>query len=222
MISKLSFVKQGLDVKSETRRIIDPDQGGSSYPKLVKTKCLLLIAMTVLLSFCPHNLTYAANDQPKEYQIKMAFIVNILKFVEWQESSIKQDQPFIIAVFGNVPLSEGIREIPDIQMNKHKVMMQVYHVWDPNSENQTSLLHNCQTLFITKSEQRHISSMFDIVHSREVMTVGECPEFIDKGGIFNFEVEKNKVRFSVSLINAEKAKLSIRSKLLRLAKQVYK
>jgi hypothetical protein len=50
--------------------------------------------------------------------------------------------------------------------------------------------------------------------------VGEMPGFLEAGGIMNFLMEDNKVRFEVNAAAAKHAKLKIRSQLLRLAKRV--
>ncbi len=46
--------------------------------------------------------------------------------------------------------------------------------------------------------------------------------FLESGGIINFLMEEKKVRFEVNITAAERAKVEIRSKLLRLAKRVVK
>jgi len=53
-----------------------------------------------------------------------------------------------------------------------------------------------------------------------VLTIGESPEFIGLGGIINFVLEDEKVRFEINVAAADKAQLKIRSQLLRLAKKV--
>lgn len=52
------------------------------------------------------------------------------------------------------------------------------------------------------------------------MTVGETDGFLESGGIVNFLMEDERVRFEINNTAARQAKLKIRSKLLRLAKRV--
>jgi len=50
--------------------------------------------------------------------------------------------------------------------------------------------------------------------------VGESGEFLAEGGMFNLFFEDKQLRFEVSPATAENAKLTISSKLLRLAKKI--
>ncbi len=52
------------------------------------------------------------------------------------------------------------------------------------------------------------------------MTVGDVKGFAQLGGIINFIIVKNKVRFEINMKAAEEAGLKISSKLLRLARIV--
>ena len=53
-----------------------------------------------------------------------------------------------------------------------------------------------------------------------VLTVGEIDGFLESGGIINFIMEDEKVRFEINNTSARESELEIRSKLLRLAKRV--
>lgn len=202
-------------------RTVDSDLGGLPNPKSASIIHWFTILMVTLIGVF---LSGQASAQPNttEYKIKTAFIINLVKFVEWPDISSDNNLPFIITVIGDVPIEEGQSKIPDLEINEKQVVMQIYHRWDPNSQTQTDNLNVCHALFITKSEQPHASDIIAKVKTRPVMTVGEFSDFLDSGGIFNFEIEKNKVRFSVNIKNAKDVGLSIRSKLLRLAKKVYK
>jgi hypothetical protein len=54
--------------------------------------------------------------------------------------------------------------------------------------------------------------------TQPVLTVGESPDFVRQGGIINFILEEGKVRFEIDPANAERARLRISSRLLRLAR----
>ena len=53
-----------------------------------------------------------------------------------------------------------------------------------------------------------------------VLTIGEMPDFARRGGIINFIMEDNKVRFEVNVDAAKQADMNISSRLLALAKIV--
>ncbi|MCJ7729928.1 MAG: YfiR family protein, partial [Sedimentisphaerales bacterium] len=72
------------------------------------------------------------------------------------------------------------------------------------------------------SEQKQAREIIDIVGKDGVLTVGDTSGFIESGGVINFMLEENKIRFDINLTAAEKTGLKIRSQLLRLAKKVFK
>jgi hypothetical protein len=87
---------------------------------------------------------------------------------------------------------------------------------------QMETLKQCHLLFICPSEKKNLSEIIDLVKNQGVLTVADTQEFLDTGGIVNFVIEDNKVRFDINLTASEKAGLKIRSQLLRLAKKVIK
>jgi hypothetical protein len=87
---------------------------------------------------------------------------------------------------------------------------------------QIETLKKCHLLFICPSEKKNINEIIGLVNNQGVLTVADTQEFLDIGGIVNFIIEDNKVRFDINLTASEKAGLKIRSQLLRLAKKVIK
>ena len=81
-------------------------------------------------------------------------------------------------------------------------------------------MKKCHLLFICSSENDDLPDILNIVKNNNVLTVGETGDFLKTGGIINFLLEENKVRFEINLIAARDAKLTIRSQLLRLAQRV--
>ena len=50
-----------------------------------------------------------------------------------------------------------------------------------------------------------------------MLTVADTEGFLEAGGIVNFVTEESNIRFEINTAAAKRAKLAIRSKLLRLA-----
>jgi len=93
---------------------------------------------------------------------------------------------------------------------------------DTIANGQMETLKRCHLLFICPSEKKTVNEIIDLVKNQGVLTVADTQEFLDAGGIVNFVIEDNKVRFDINLTASEKAGLKIRSQLLRLAKKVVK
>jgi bifunctional DNA-binding transcriptional regulator/antitoxin component of YhaV-PrlF toxin-antitoxin module len=93
---------------------------------------------------------------------------------------------------------------------------------DTIANGQMETLKRCHLLFICPSEKKNVNEIIGLVKNQGVLTVADTQGFLDAGGIVNFVIEDNKVRFDINLTASEKARLKIRSQLLRLAKKVVK
>jgi hypothetical protein len=78
----------------------------------------------------------------------------------------------------------------------------------------------CDTLFVSASEQPRPATDPGGARSSSVLTVGDSPEFAQHGGMIGFSVEGSRVRFTVNLTAAQSAGLMLQSELLRVAATV--
>ena len=79
---------------------------------------------------------------------------------------------------------------------------------------------SCHVLFVCASEKDRLKDLLDPLRTQTILTVADVPGFLEAGGMINFIIEDNKVRFDVNAAATARAKLEIRSKLLRLARTV--
>jgi len=87
---------------------------------------------------------------------------------------------------------------------------------------QIDCLKKCYLLFISQSEKKNTKEIIELLKDSSVLTISDSQGFLDAGGVANFVIEDNKVRFDINLTASEKAGLKIRSQLLRLAKKIIK
>ena len=76
---------------------------------------------------------------------------------------------------------------------------------------------NCQILFISSSEKNDFAKIMGALHNASILTVSETDGFIQAGGMINFVLQDNKIRFEISDEAAKKGRLRVSSKLLSLA-----
>jgi hypothetical protein len=79
---------------------------------------------------------------------------------------------------------------------------------------------SCHILFISSSERDHLSQILASLKDKKTLTVGETPTFLSSGGMINFTLLDNRIRFEINLSAAERAGLKLSSKLLSLATTV--
>ena len=202
-----------------------------------KTNMRKTTAIFLLLSFAAVGVLYAGEGESapsKEYQVKAAFIYNFIKFVEWPKEAAGDSDTITIGIIGENPFGGAFEAIVKKEIQGKKVVVKHFGGFEKNSvryreNNETKYkykdedaLKACHVLFVGPSESKYCKEIIDIVKDNCVLTVGETRDFLEDGGIVGFVTEEKKVRFGINLIAAERAELTIRSKLLRLAKRVIK
>ena len=80
-----------------------------------------------------------------------------------------------------------------------------------------ALLDQCQLVFISEMSNEQLDAALTMLHTLPVLTVSDMRGFTKLGGIIEFRIIDNKVRFDININAAESAGLRISSKLLSLA-----
>jgi hypothetical protein len=78
----------------------------------------------------------------------------------------------------------------------------------------------CQILYVGRSEQQRAETLLAAVRDRPVLTVADSSRFTERGGMIEFLLQDNRVRFDVNLPRAQQSKLRVSSNLLRVARKV--
>ena len=161
----------------------------------------LAVALLLLLVPC----SFA---QTREYQVKALFLYNFGQFVDWPPGSLgAPNAPFVIGVVGNDPFGRFLEDVVrEEQLAGRPIVVQHY--------DHPSDIRNCQILFVGS----HVRESLAAVAGKPVLTVGERSDFIQAGGMIQFYTEQNRIRFLIRPSGAKAVKLTISSKLLRLAK----
>jgi hypothetical protein len=146
----------------------------------------------------------------QEYAVKAAFLVNFCEFVEWPDEVDKKD--VTIGVLGHDPFGSALESIV-AKKNSGDTRYAVQH------SGSLSEIKPCHILFISRTDDESIKAAITHFSGKPVLTVGESDAFIKNGGIINFFIEENRVRFEINQAAAKKAGLKISAKLMRLQKK---
>lgn len=165
----------------------------------------------ILLAFLL-ALPAAAQEPSPEYVLKAAFLYNFVKFVEWPaEAFAGAKSPLTICVFGTDPFGASLDGVVRGETLGERGLL----VQRPEA---LADLRDCQVLYVSRSERQRLPEVLAQVEGAPVLTVGDTGGFLRAGGVINFVLEDNKVRFQINQEAAERNRLTISSKLLRLAK----
>ena len=158
---------------------------------------LLTLAVFAALAAYP-----AAQTATLEYQVKAAYLLNFLKFVEFPPGT----GPINICVAGRNPFGTLLDDtVRGEQIQGRPVTARVILEPEPN----------CHLIFVP--ERAATGAYLRAARGTATLTVGETPQFIMQGGIVNFVREGNHIRFQIDPMAADQAKLRISSRLLQLA-----
>jgi hypothetical protein len=146
-----------------------------------------------------------------EYQKKAEYIGSFTRFVDWPARKFQHpDAPFVIGVYGADSISGLLQEALQDRPIKGRPAV-IKHLLNKEE------LRSCHVLFISRSEKDRLGPILGEVRRENVLTVGECDNFLSKGGIINFVTVAGQVRFQISTEAAAREKLVVSSKLLQLA-----
>jgi hypothetical protein len=176
---------------------------------------ILIVALSVSLSWAPESIAQASDSDSSEYLIKAGFIYNFAKFVEWPSAAFAQpDSPIVIGILGTDPFGNLIDRIVENKKVGARGFVVKRLKWSTDLKD----LKECKILFVGASEKAHLDDLVQIVKSLPILTVGETPGFAERGGVIRFVLEDNRVRFEINVEAAHQADLTISSRLLTLAR----
>src|SRR5688500_9392041 len=129
--------------------------------------------------------------QAPEYDLKAAFLFNFAKFVDWPPDAFAGERaPLTICVFGEDPFGSTL----DAVVQGERVGERSLLVQRPDSVDD---LKECHVLFVCRSEKDRLGEVMAEVEGKPVLTVADMDGFLRAGGVINFVLEGNKVRFLI-------------------------
>jgi hypothetical protein len=177
---------------------------------------IVLISLLSAMAYGSHAEGLESSSS-SEYLIKAGFIYNFAKLVEWPATAFPQpDSPIVIGILGDDPFGATLdRIVADKKIDGRGFVVKRIK-WTRELKD----LKTCNILFVSSSEREHIDGVVDAIKWLPILTIGDTPGFASHGGIMNFTLEDNKIRFEVNVEAAKHADLTISSRLLTLAKIV--
>jgi hypothetical protein len=153
-------------------------------------------------------------DSVDEYKLKAAMLYHLTRFVEWPPSSyLDRHSPILLCILGRDPFANSINStLPEETDNGRLVLIR--HLQSDKE------IPGCHILYISSSERKTAAHIFSTLNGSSILTVGEMAQFAAHGGIIQFSLEEQHVRFDINLDAASRAGLKISSKLLALAQIV--
>lgn len=170
-----------------------------------------IVSAVIWATAGPPDASSASPSKPTEYQVKAAYLYNFGKFIRWPAAG--KNDSFAICVLGHDPFGPTLdATLAGETIDGRKVVATRLSRAQDAAE--------CRILFISASEAARLNEILAGLGKAGVLTVSDMPQFTERGGMIQFVLEGDRVRFEVNLAAAQRAGLSPSSELLKVATSV--
>jgi hypothetical protein len=145
--------------------------------------------------------------------VEAAYLYNFGKFVRYPALQVQDTASFSICILGE----DGFGGTLDSLVANESIEGRKIAVRRLAS---ASAANNCQIVFIAPSEETRLAKDLAAFEKRPVLTVSNLPGFLEHGGMIQFLLQNNRVRFAVNLAATEQNSLALSSELLKVAVRV--
>jgi hypothetical protein len=171
-------------------------------------------AVIVMLALLHIPILQAQQPKVSEYQVKAIYLFNFGRFVQWPPNAMAaKGDAFSICVLGQDPFGASLDSTLAGETLEGKPLA-VKRISTPRDAGE------CRILFISSTEENHLKEILVALDESSILTVSDMPAFSRRGGMIQFVLEGDKVRFEINLAKAETAKLTLSSELLKVATTV--
>jgi hypothetical protein len=166
------------------------------------------------LAACASPYAWPQAEQTIHYPLKLAFIYNVTKFVEWPPAAFSSPSaPVVICIMGHDPFPEDAeRELRSRTSGGRPVEIRKLAIADDPGV--------CHVVFICDSELKNTTRILTRAENTIALTIGESQGFGAQGGVVNLVIHDANVHFEINTGAAERKHLIISSRLLALARIV--
>jgi len=150
------------------------------------------------------------SQAPKESDVEAAYLFNFAKFMH---APAHVPDSFVICILGKSPLSSTLDAITANEQIDGRPLKVMSAATPDNAR-------NCDIAFLSDSEGPRIDKDIAMLAGSNALTVSNAGGFLQHGGMIQFALVQNRVRFSVNLDAVNKEKITLSSELLKVAMSV--
>lgn len=165
---------------------------------------LTLLALGGMLGLRTSAQTASAPD------VTAAYLTNLVRFTVWPAEALPADAPLVLCVEGSGPVADALETMTrSRRIAGHTLAVRRVKLEDA--------LQPCHLLYATQLAREQADRLLRATEKLPILTVSDSADFARRGGIANFFVENERLRFAVNPEAAERAGLRISSRLLSLS-----
>ena len=176
---------------------------------------LLSTLLVAAAAWAPPSAAPVHADTPvvSVHSVKAAFLCKFAGYVEWPRAAAADASPLTIGVLGSAEMADELARITA----GRTVNQRPVHV---RQLSEGESLEGLQILFIGTDGGESLAASLHPALGLPILTVTDAPGALTSGSMINFTVDRDRVRFEVSLPAAERGRLKLSSRLLAVAQRV--
>jgi hypothetical protein len=156
----------------------------------------------------PSNRVAMGEQNPSRDEVQAAYLYNFGKFVRWPEGD--RHGPLVVCVAGQ----DSFRRTIERLVAGEQISGRPLEVRSVDHPAEASV---CSILFVGEPEQTQTEGFLAATAGKAILTVGDEPDFLARGGMIQFVLVEDHVRFVVNLEAANRNGVNLSSELLKVA-----
>lgn len=143
--------------------------------------------------------------------LKAAFLFSFVKFTEWPRTALPPGRQLSLCVVGDTAVADALQQT--IEGHTVDGRQLTVRILEPDGSPES-----CNLLYVSASEVARSGSLLASAKAGPIFTVSDAERFAESGGVAQLVREGDRMRFTVNLGAARRARLTLSSRLLSLAK----
>lgn len=197
-------------------------------------KIFTYLACLALITSANRGACDTDSNSTREYQIKAAYLLNLIKFVNWPSAHGDDDGSFTnICLLGENPFGNHLERLSHLTANQRTIEVSYHnnhregHDIDSYRQHQDDHgeshidLSQCEIVFVSNnnSDQKALLDMANTL-ADHALTVGDSDNFVDQGGMIGLVVDNNHIALHINLSEAKQSGFEVSGNLLEIAQKI--
>jgi hypothetical protein len=174
---------------------------------------LPILLSTLLMIFLWTPVVYA-QDVSQEFQLKLAFIINFGRFINWPEETFKDNQSELdLCVLGKNPFGNALSEVVGKKVGNRSLVVKKITSYSKEQR--------CHLLYVGASDLGQQTGLLPALKGEPIVTVSDGAGFVAAGGSIEFVIRDDKLSFIINNSALKESGIQASSSLLSLAASVH-
>ena len=151
----------------------------------------------------------------REYKLKAVYLYKFATYIDWPVEAFEDaTSPFVIGILGPDPVGSDLRKVSKVKKIDGRRI-------DVRNYKQAEEVRDCHIFYMTRALDSETQlAAIKRLSGRNMLFVGETPDFLNHGGMIHFVIQENRVQIRIAKSTSEREGLKISAQLLRVAKEV--